>query len=422
LARDSYGLFDYETTNYHNQNFVLSHPGKLTRLNDEIIYQNFSDENKRTRRSSEDINLEETILYALETLDGIKINVEATDPHDANQIWHVAEGGENIRGQILKPQDIIKLGRVMFRINKIKVGKTKDSKKQMSRKSIIKSIKDHMQMRESFIIENATDDDEKGRSRKGSNAALLCKICLYEKSEEEDDPLISPCKCTGSVKFVHLKCMQNWIKSKLNMEQNNNIITILWKNLNCELCKEKLPITLHQNGEDFSLVPFTNKISESYVVLESFSKEKDSTGIHLIDLSSNQSFKIGRGHDCDLKISDISVSRVHAILAVSKGNLYLKDNSSKFGTLILNRSPLFFNYEHTKSGLIQCGRTLFRFTLKRPWLSYIPCLGSFFATNQNYMQAVELDAHFPNKAADETSVKIIEDEDEVKRDGRPTMS
>jgi len=68
--RDSYGLFDYETTNYHNQNFVLSRPGKLIRLNDGIIYQNFSDQNKRTRktqRDSEAEDLEETILYALET-------------------------------------------------------------------------------------------------------------------------------------------------------------------------------------------------------------------------------------------------------------------------------------------------------------------------------------------------------------------
>jgi len=135
-------------------------------------------------------------------------------------------------------------------------------------------------------------DNEKDKSRRSSNAGMLCKICLYEKSEEEDDPLISPCHCIGSVKYVHLKCIQNWIKSKLNMEQNRNIITILWKNLNCELCKEKLPITLNQNGEELSLIPFDFNLSDSYVILESFSKEKDSTGIHFIDLSSNQSFKI----------------------------------------------------------------------------------------------------------------------------------
>jgi len=130
------------------------------------------------------------------------------------------------------------------------------------------------------------------QSAKESTAENLCKICLYDKSEFDDDPLISPCKCIGSVKHVHLKCMQNWVKSKLNMQQNRNIVTIFWKNLQCELCKEKLPINLHHKGENICLIPFDNKITGSYIMMESFSKEKNSTGIHLIDLSTNQNFKI----------------------------------------------------------------------------------------------------------------------------------
>ena len=119
-----------------------------------------------------------------------------------------------------------------------------------------------------------------------------CKICLYDKSDEDNDPLISPCNCIGSVKYVHLKCMQNWVKSKLNMQENTNIVTIFWRNLQCELCKTKLPINFNHNGENLCLIPFDNKITGSYIMMESFSKEKNSTGIHLIDLSSNQNFKI----------------------------------------------------------------------------------------------------------------------------------
>ena len=34
---------------------------------------------------------------------------------------------------------------------------------------------------------------------------LVCRICLSE--EEPGNPIISPCKCIGSVRFIHLKCI-----------------------------------------------------------------------------------------------------------------------------------------------------------------------------------------------------------------------
>mmetsp|Transcript_20708 Transcript_20708/g.18114 ORF Transcript_20708/g.18114 Transcript_20708/m.18114 type:complete len:105 (+) Transcript_20708:677-991(+) len=103
-----------------------------------------------------------------------------------------------------------------------------------------------------------------------------------------------------------------WVKNKLNMQHNRNIITIFWKNLNCEICKAKLPIHLSHQGRELFLIPLDNKITGSYVIMESFSKEKDPTGIHVVDLTENHSFKMGRGYNCDLRISDISLSRTHA--------------------------------------------------------------------------------------------------------------
>ncbi len=44
---------------------------------------------------------------------------------------------------------------------------------------------------------------------------------------------------------------------------------------------------------------------------------------------------IGRGHDSDLRVNDISVSRCHALIKFKKGTFQLKDNKSKFGTLVL---------------------------------------------------------------------------------------
>ena len=40
-----------------------------------------------------------------------------------------------------------------------------------------------------------------------------CRICL-EDEEESGNPFITPCKCTGSMKFIHLKCLREWTDSK----------------------------------------------------------------------------------------------------------------------------------------------------------------------------------------------------------------
>jgi pSer/pThr/pTyr-binding forkhead associated (FHA) protein len=56
------------------------------------------------------------------------------------------------------------------------------------------------------------------------------------------------------------------------------------------------------------------------------------------DAFSNEqltSVSIGRGTDNDLRVTDISVSRVHAFIKKNtNGDYYLTDNTSKFGTLV----------------------------------------------------------------------------------------
>lgn len=58
----------------------------------------------------------------------------------------------------------------------------------------------------------------------------------------------------------------------------------------------------------------------------------------------NAEIKLGRGHDADVRITDISVSRFHAIFKKSpKGYFYIEDNNSKFGTLALVRNPILLS-------------------------------------------------------------------------------
>ena len=62
----------------------------------------------------------------------------------------------------------------------------------------------------------------------------LCKICLCE--EEEDNPIVSPCICAGSVGHVHLHCLRQWLDSKKKKLETNQVNSYIWKDLVCEIC------------------------------------------------------------------------------------------------------------------------------------------------------------------------------------------
>lgn len=64
---------------------------------------------------------------------------------------------------------------------------------------------------------DSTGTDRRARSSeaKGGRVCVcsrfLCRICHCEG--DDDCPLIMPCRCTGSLSFVHQGCLNQWIKS-----------------------------------------------------------------------------------------------------------------------------------------------------------------------------------------------------------------
>jgi hypothetical protein len=134
-----------------------------------------------------------------------------------------------------------------------------------------------------------------------------------------------------------------------------------WKKLECEVCKEPLPRFI-KHADTFHELITVEKPACPYIILERLSlDEKKSSTLSLIVPTDHEPIRLGRGHQCDLRISDISVSRVHALLKYKDGRFLLFDNESKFGTLILlNRS---YQIQNDKAA-IQIGRTVFTFVLK----------------------------------------------------------
>ncbi|XP_073503184.1 E3 ubiquitin-protein ligase MARCHF7 isoform X2 [Phyllobates terribilis] len=124
------------------------------------------------------------------------------------------------------------------------------------------SLSDNVMITVDIVPSGRTSDGQEGeKSENSRDPEKLKKIkesLLLEDSEEEDgdlcricqtgvatptNPFIEPCKCSGSLQYVHQDCMKKWLHAKIQSGSNLETIST------CELCKEKLDLNL----EDFDI-------------------------------------------------------------------------------------------------------------------------------------------------------------------------
>jgi len=118
---------------------------------------------------------------------------------------------------------------------------------------------------------------------------------------------------------------------------NGNFVrSFFWKALECELCKT--PFENQMKGKLFQIMDF-EKPDDNYLIMESV-KSAPAKVIHVFFLDKSSEFKIGRSVDTDMKIADISVSRIHSFIKIKNNQLYIEDNGAKFGTLVKIRDPI----------------------------------------------------------------------------------
>jgi uncharacterized glyoxalase superfamily protein PhnB len=87
---------------------------------------------------------------------------------------------------------------------------------------------------------------------------------------------------------------------------------------------------------------------------------------HVFDFKELKTLKLGRGHAAHAKISDISISRLHAQLKLVKNEIWIKDDRSKFACLYLQQEPYTINVD-SEPLHIQMGRFLFKIKVKIPY-------------------------------------------------------
>ena len=254
--------------------------------------------------------------------------------------------------------------------NKIisKVGSTKELFSMTKKNN--KKTKDKVEKNKNEKkIDKKNEKDENNQKNKSNR---ICRICYGDETTTEN-PLICPCICKGSMKYIHYECLKNWLNSKIeediSVDSENpevEVISYNRKDISCELCKEKLPDYVKHNDRYYNISFYKPKFEE-FVVLESMRADKHKAKfIHIISFDKKSSINIGRANECELSISELSVSRFHCIIHKDEGDLFLEDNSSKFGTLILiqNNNMHMNDYVPLK---VQTNKTYIKFKIVKPF-------------------------------------------------------
>lgn len=342
--KDSHGLFDYENSDKKMEKFRSEDSFKIFRKDTFVftasagttLYKSAAhDVILHVVHNEDSTNPDE---YYVQAPKRAKIN----DPLP-NDVFLVVrpmkdELAQDTIGHELQPGETFKLGRVEFRVVEVMgteggVRKCNSSTANLSTRSAYHPGVDITGMQ--------------------PWEAPHCRICLTDSKE---DILYSPCTCKGSLGYVHVRCQKEWVLSKVATKMSGpNTVNYNVAPLYCEICKVEIDPVFVIEEKQYDLIHF-ERPEWPYMIIEQLERASTSRQYHLLSFFQTDSITLGRGHGCDIRLADISVSRVHASIRSAKnGKFILVDNNSKFGTLVLVDKD--FKLTSNKVGF-QVGKTI----------------------------------------------------------------
>jgi hypothetical protein len=321
-ARDSYDLFDFEANEQSIQTNTFTVTESTKFLQDNGVVQMISEHLPSPPGADP--------LFLLSRKNGMFVIDSADSAGHAKKLWLVIRDLPS-GGHSLAEGDEIKLGRSMFRVRQLATPDVGAQPKLHLNGSSVAECKDPRE-----------------------SADKVCRICLMEGATDED-PLLAPCSCKGSIECVHLKCLQSWTKERLNHGDGGSYV---YKSQSCELCKAPLPDYIQVQGERQPLVEVPTT-APPFIVLEN---AHDAQELHVISLADGKPATIGRGQKTQVRIADVSISRAHATIRFQEGRFLLEDNGSKFGTFVAMKPGKPLDACSTVS--IQAGHTVLSLSMQ----------------------------------------------------------
>ena len=246
-------MIDYDSKHLNEDKIEIQNEG--------YIYRNF---NKIEFSKNEKVtNIFEKLLKikSIENNINLELNEYKLDDDEniitPNSTWFLLRKDfldEKMNEYNLKEGDILKLGRITIRIKSIKLQKN----------SVINNF------REILLDKNTKNIKEPKNIQQNKS----CRIC-YTEEEEADNPLIQPCICTGSMKYIHLNCLKKWLNTSvfIKKESSQYCNIFQYKQAECELCKTQFPDCIKHKGKVYDIMDYYKDFNNC-IIIESITLDK----------------------------------------------------------------------------------------------------------------------------------------------------
>lgn len=128
----------------------------------------------------------------------------ARDPKTLHNIKFKLKDKQPYLGELVQQGDIIKIGRIKFKLRKYSVPglpKLTTEKSKSVRKSSSSPVKDKASRPSQMINKNF----KKEIFVEANEEIPPCRFCLSNEMDDDRNPLINPCLCRGTMGLLHIE-------------------------------------------------------------------------------------------------------------------------------------------------------------------------------------------------------------------------
>lgn len=170
----------------------------------------------------------------------------------------------------------------------------------------------------------------------------------FDDEDTDENPMITPCKCSGDTKYVHVECLRKWHTA----EADNQICFLSSVDATCSVCKTTFKSDFKlKDGRQVKL--FKSSLQPPYISLLVATKHEMaqrlfntrfqlsfSTLLKPDGRNGTRPLLLGRSSGSDMVLDYRTVSARHAVIRFKNGEFVFTDAGSSNGSYLYMRKPL----------------------------------------------------------------------------------
>ena len=307
---------EYNLSNEDKEIFIISYQDEKQNINSDIISKNdlFQKHLKKLIKITSYIIYKEssTSYLIINSFKYQQNNQNLFKPNICERIWLLFKKDEYNK---INEGDIIKLGYLRLKFDKIVL---------------------ENKLNENVNFSSNENNSNANKLQESEENKRYCRHC-FQPETNINDPLICPCKCKNSLKYIHYSCLKNIINVKIHKKHDKYYDIYFLMSYNCDICLSTFPKYITYKNKNLNLLDIDVSNYKNYILCDMSKYDKENNyifhiGYIVIKLDENVPLTIGRKKTNQITFNDVSISRNHCEIIKKDNNIFVKDLGSKFGT------------------------------------------------------------------------------------------